>query len=137
MRIIQTLLGSLWVNGVRFMSITADILLFALIALFIGLFIQAVLRRKKETKQPKRLSRDIVNQYLEGFGGSANVVEASQDGTRLKVTLADYTLLDEDKIRALGVTNLFISGNKVKMTCPVDMSALVESLRPTEKERFE
>ena len=47
------------------------------------------------------------------MGGSDNIIESYAVGSRLNVKLKDNTLLDKEKIKALGIENIIEMSGKV------------------------
>lgn len=66
-------------------------------------------------------SKIIVDEWYAAIGGKDNLVEATQKGSRLILVLKNYSSIDKDALRNLGVIN-FIQGSQ-KITLVLKDSA--------------
>lgn len=56
-------------------------------------------------------SKIIISAWHAALGDKDNIIEATQKGSRLILVLKNYSLIDKDALRDLGVTN-FIQGSQ-------------------------
>ena len=75
-----------------------------LIALVIVLIV--LLNRKNKVKKDVEVPKEENNDWLNALGGHENILEAQGVGSRLTLKLQDNSLLDENKLKALGATSI-------------------------------
>lgn len=107
------------------MSIEIYVIIFALICIPVCLGLIVTFKSVKK-KSSSDMSEDLLDQFIAYFGGKNNLVRAFVEGGRTKVTVTDTLICNFNKLKELGVTNIFISGNTIKMMCPFDTSKLVD-----------
>ena len=56
---------------------------------------------------------DNSNEYIDAFGGKENILSAEAKGSRLIVKLIDFTKMDQDKLKTLGLDSLIKSTDKI------------------------
>ena len=67
--------------------------------------------RKKGT--PKIEDHTQGSDWLIALGGKENLLEVTANGSRLTVKLNDQNIIDKDKLKALGVTNIVTMSDKL------------------------
>ena len=90
------------------------ILLIVLSAVLVVAFVVALVfyfRVRKSDKINNKI--DNPNEYLEAFGGKENIVSCEAKTSRLIVVLNDYSKMNEEKLKSLGIESLIKATNKV------------------------
>ena len=90
------------------------ILLIILSAVLVVAFVVALVfyfRVRKSDKINNKI--DNPNEYLEAFGGKENIVSCEAKTSRLIVVLNDYSKMNEEKLKSLGIESLIKATNKV------------------------
>ena len=90
------------------------ILLIILSAILVVAFVVALVFYLKVRKNDK-IKNTITNpnEYVEAFGGKENIVSCEAKTSRLIVVLNDYSKMDEEKLKELGIESLIKATNKV------------------------
>lgn len=106
------------------------IALFFVAIIVITLLIIFFLNKKKKT------SKEVVNQisndsikWSEALGGSDNVIEVSAKGSRLVISLAESSKIDETKLKELGVTSIIKMSNKLTLVIEDNASKIEQLLK--------
>ena len=68
-------------------------------------------KRKKGT--PKIEDHTQGSDWLIALGGKENLIEVTANGSRLTVKLNDQNIIDKDKLKELGVTNIVTMSDKL------------------------
>lgn len=90
-------------------------LFFVAIILVTLLVIFLINKKKKTTKEVvNQISNDSIK-WFDALGGDDNVIEISSKGSRLVVSLADPSNIDEVKLKELGVTSIIKMSNKLTL----------------------
>jgi phosphotransferase system IIB component len=76
----------------------------------IALIIILVLKKKNKKKN---IPND--NYYLKLFGGKENIISCSSKGSRLVLELKDYSLIDENELKKIGINSLIKATNKITL----------------------
>ena len=86
----------------------------------------------KQSKPKKRVIQPIEDEkiiaFISCYGGLDNIESAELDGKRLKIKIKDIDKVDIEKLKTLGATGIFITGQTVKMVLPYDMEKLVNKI---------
>lgn len=93
------------------------------------LFIIAKVKSKDaviEVSKPEPSERS--NGILEALGGKENILEHSLTGSRLTLSLTDYSLVNEEKLNQLGVDSVIKMSNKIILVIKDDMSNLYKQM---------
>lgn len=86
----------------------AVVILIILVALIIILA-----NRKKISQKGKQTIVEQDSQvWLNALGGQDNIIDAVAKGSRLTVKLVDYSLIDNDKLKQLGVNSIVKMSDK-------------------------
>lgn len=88
--------------------------LVVIIILVIILIIVKSKDKKMATKEDK-LQTTNGNDWVDALGGKDNITEANAMGSRLTVVLKDQDLMNQDKLKELGVSNIMVMSNKVTL----------------------
>lgn len=90
------------------------ILLIILSAVLVVAFVVALVFYFRVRKSDKiNNTIDNPNEYLEAFGGKENIVSCEAKTSRLIVVLNDYSKMNEEKLKSLGIESLIKATNKV------------------------
>lgn len=82
------------------------------VILLIVLFL--VIRNFKKKKY--LLSRNNANnEMLINLGGQDNIIEAKATGSRLSLVLKDYSIVNESRLKELGVSSIIKMSNKITL----------------------
>lgn len=94
-----------------------DYLLFGIIALIVILILAFVFIKMMKNKQPKKVSaNDIpvdVNSIVEAVGGMSNIKETTATSSKVTFFVKDNSLVDLEKLKALGASGIVQTGEKV------------------------
>ncbi|MCF0108106.1 MAG: PTS transporter subunit EIIB [Bacilli bacterium] len=86
----------------------------AIVAIIAIVVVIILLKNKKPIDMKKeQLNKTSDDEWLVALGGKENIKEASAMGSRLTVVLNDQELLNQDKLKELGVSNIMTMSNKV------------------------
>ncbi len=66
----------------------------------------------------KPLSEEEISLIINLFGGEANIKGVSKEGSRYSFILKNVEKCNLEKIKDLGATGVFVSGNAVKLIFP-------------------
>lgn len=83
-----------------------------LVILFTVLYTVIKNRKKKKKQALPIVDKNEIYIYL---GGANNIISKSLNGSRLTVELKDVSLLNKDKLKSLGVTNIISMSNKITL----------------------
>ena len=96
------------INPLLLIGIIVAIVIIILIVIL--LIVKAVKRKKYfSTRSEAGLK------MIEAFGGRANIVSATNNGSRLSIVLNDYSLFNEEQAKALGVSSFIKMSNKITL----------------------
>ncbi len=96
----------------------------------IVMFCVALYKRKHEPTYTPRVitqsekSKDI----LSALGGIENIKEHSLNGSRMSLVLIDDSLLDETKLKELGIDSIIKMSKKVILVVKNDLSSLYQEI---------
>lgn len=71
---------------------------------------------KKESTMAVSVDRAEVDKFINAIGGQANIASTSHEVSRVKVSLKDVDLIDQDKLKALELDGAFLSGDQLQVT---------------------
>lgn len=97
-------------------------------------FFIALKKRKQNPIDDAKKENNIVSissraeKVLTALGGKENVIEHSCVGSRLSISLKDYSLLDEAALKKSGVTSLIKMEKKIILVIKDDCSLLYKEL---------
>lgn len=101
------------------------ILIILLVLLFV--FLVPYLKKKKSEKANSPLNVEP-NEWVNALGGKENIIELSAMGSRLSVSVNNASLLDENKLKELGVTSIMSMSNKVTLVVEDQAEKIKEKL---------
>ena len=81
-----------------------------LVVALLVIFIISLNRNKKPKKEEFQVN---ANEWEEALGGRDNIKDAYAAGSRLNVELHDSKLINEERIKELGVTSIIKMSNKI------------------------
>lgn len=88
------------------------VLCICLLAIVVSLIaIVIILIKKKFTSKKDDFSS--LEEYVEIFGGLANIIEVKARESRLSLVLKDYQVINEEKLKEKGVTSSIKMTNKI------------------------
>ncbi|MCK5731494.1 MAG: hypothetical protein KAH13_00595 [Tenericutes bacterium] len=73
----------------------------------------------------KPLSEEEISLIISLFGGDTNIKEVSKEGSRYSFELENVEKCNLEKIKDLGATGVFVSGNTVKLIFPFDANVIM------------
>lgn len=94
-----------------------------IIALIIAFIIINNVKKNKFLKQRNAANNELID-YL---GGIDNIIKANAMGSRLSLVLDNYDLVNEEKIKELGVSTIIRMSNKITLVIGEDAKD-IESL---------
>ena len=94
-----------------------EYLLYGIIALIVIVILAFIFLKVMKNKQPKEVSAaDIpvdVNSIIEAVGGKTNIKETTDTSSKVTFFVNDDSLVDLDKLKALGASGIVQTSNKV------------------------
>ena len=78
---------------------------------FLVFFVIKSIRKKSFNKQ----RQEAGNLIILALGGRENVVSIKASGSRLSLVLNDYSLVEDDKLKELGVSSILKMSNKITL----------------------
>lgn len=107
--------------GVLIAIIAAGVVLVILIALCIYL--------KVCKKNKIEINDEYIDELIKAFGGKENIKEVkTENGGRVAIEVNDLDLLDNDKIKELATSGVFITGNVVKTLYREDSQLVTKAM---------
>ncbi len=107
--------------GVLIAIIAASVVFVLLIALCIFL--------KKIKNEKVEINDEYIDELIKAFGGKDNIKEVkTENGGRVAIEVNDLDLLDNDKIKSLAVSGVFITGNVVKTLYREDSQLVTKAM---------
>lgn len=90
-----------------------------------ALVVFLLLRQKGKKQKPVEVKKDYSQSeiYL-ALGGKENVLTHSKAGSRISLTLKDYSKVDENKLNELGVDSVIKMSNKITLVVKGDPDSL-------------
>ena len=105
--------GSFLYNYGYLLAIGAAVIVAALLVTF-------VLLQRRKNKTPE-VSKDYSSSEIyEALGGKENVLTHQKAGSRISLTLNDYSKVDETKLNSLGVDSIIKMSNKITLVVKDD-----------------
>lgn len=90
--------------------------------LFIIFLVFNAVKKKSYLDQRKKANIEMINY----FGGKDNIISAKAQSSRLSLVLKDYNVLDENKLKELGVSSIIKMSNKVILVIGEEASKIAE-----------
>ena len=107
--------------GVIIAIVTAGIVIVLLIAVLIFL--------KKSKSNKVVIDDEYIDELILSFGGKDNIKSVkTENGGRVAVEVNDLDLLDNDKIKSLATSGVFITGNVVKTLYREDSQLVTKAM---------
>ena len=87
-----------------------EYLLYGIIALIVIVILAFIFLKVMKNKQPKQVSAADI---LEAVGGKTNIKETTATSSKVTFFVNDDSLVDLDKLKALGASGIVQTSNKV------------------------
>lgn len=81
--------------------------------------------RPKKAKKERHVD---VNEYFLALGGDENVVSHLRKGSRIELVLRDYSKIDKEKLKSIGVDSFLLLSNKLTLVVQGDAEKVEEIL---------
>lgn len=117
-----------FLNNLWWMIIAGICVLTGLYFLITDLIIPSIRKKKKVT--PKKEIN--VTSYLFALGGDSNILTHSRTGSRIVLTLNDYSLIQKDVLLELGVTGFIEKSDKLTLVIKDDAERVYKVLFPND-----
>lgn len=98
---------------------TVETIVFTLGFIILSTIFEVVLKKRREKKESVAIvtvDSAEVDKFIDSMGGQANIASASHEVSRVKVSLKDVDLIDQDKLKALELDGAFLSGDQLQVT---------------------
>ena len=99
------------------------------VIILITLIIFFLLNRNKTKKIDKTTYSISTNDWLDSLGGKDNILEISSRGSRLTLSLKEISLINETKLKELGVTSLLKMSNKLILVIEENAAKIEEIIK--------
>jgi phosphotransferase system IIB component len=83
-----------------------------ILIIFITLFFLLVLPKIRQKRKKATSISDAV-EWINSLGGSSNIISASSSRSRLTLEVKDSSLVDQNKLKLLGVSSIIIMSQKI------------------------
>lgn len=97
------------------------------IIIVLAVLITLILKKKKKKKLLVE-KKELHSQLIDGFGGVENVISSEAKGSRLNLVLKDYTKLNEERIKELGVSSIIKMSTKVTLIIGTQAKEISDSI---------
>ena len=110
------------------MELLRNIIIVVLIVIpALVLIILGVVRlMKRDAFKKERMAKN--NDIIIALGGRDNIVSFSSAGSRLSLVLKDYSLMEDEALKALGVSSIIKMSSKVTLVIGKDAEEIVKYL---------
>ena len=99
------------------------------VIILITLIILFLINRNKTKKIDKTTYSISTNDWLDSLGGKDNILEISSRGSRLTLSLKEISLINETKLKELGVTSLLKMSNKLILVIEENAAKIEEIIK--------
>ncbi|MBR2507028.1 MAG: PTS transporter subunit EIIB [Bacilli bacterium] len=99
------------------------------VIILITLIILFLFNRNKTKKIDKTTYSISTNDWLDSLGGKDNILEISSRGSRLTLSLKEISLINETKLKELGVTSLLKMSNKLILVIEENAAKIEEIIK--------
>ena len=99
------------------------------VIILITLIILFLFNRNKTKKIDKTTYSISTNDWLDSLGGKDNILEISSRGSRLTLSLKEISLINETKLKDLGVTSLLKMSNKLILVIEENAAKIEEIIK--------
>lgn len=107
-----------WIQNNLVLTICIIAIIVCLIAIPIILLVKKVKNKKPET--------EVQDDIIASFGGIENIKSASSRGSRLSLSLVDYSKVDDAKLKEIGVTSSIKMSDKITFVIG-EQASLIEA----------
>lgn len=83
-----------------------------ILIILVTLFFLLVLPRIKQKKKKTASITDAVD-WIDSLGGNSNIISSSSSRSRLTLEVKDATLVDQNKLKMLGVSSIIFMSKKI------------------------
>ena len=91
------------------------------VAVIIAILVVFLLLLQRKGKKPQEVKKEYSSSGIyEALGGKDNVLTHQKAGSRISLTLKDYSLIDENKLNELGVDSVIKMSNKITLVVKDD-----------------
>lgn len=102
------------------------IILCCVIPLVVLIILGVIRLIKRDSFKKERAAKN--NDIIIALGGRDNIVSFSSAGSRLSLVLKDYSLMEDDALKALGVSSIIKMSSKVTLVIGKDAEDIVKYL---------
>lgn len=99
------------------------------VIILLTLIILFLFNRNKTKKIDKTTYSISTNDWLDSLGGKDNILEISSRGSRLSLSLKEISLINETKLKELGVTSLLKMSNKLILVIEENAAKIEEIIK--------
>lgn len=113
--------------GIWISIMVAGVVFLVVLALFLYTYFKgkkegAIIAQKQQQKQIKN------EEALSALGGADNILDHSLNGSRIILVLNNYDVVDQGKLRELGVDSIVKMSNKITLVIKGDASSFYKKL---------
>ena len=102
--------------------------LVVVVVILLTILIIYIIKRPKDGKSKKKAPIDS-NEWITALGGLDNILEISATGSRLSIKAKDASLINQDALKELGVSNVIKMSEKIVLVTELDNQKIVENIR--------
>lgn len=95
---------------------------------FVSLYIQDYLFSYKQQAPSVKVNQEVVEKFLELFGGKDNIINVNYEQSRLRVEVKDVKKLKLEELKSLGAKGAFVAGNKLQAVIGSNASQLENAI---------
>ena len=90
-------------------------------AVIVATIVVVLLLLQKRNKKPTEVKKEYSsNEIIDALGGKENILTHQKAGSRISLTLNDYSLVNEEKLNTLGVDSIIKMSNKITLVVKDD-----------------
>jgi len=104
-----------------------------LILILGSVFVTMILALIRNLPSRSKAGKDY-SEVLSFLGGKANIINVAQQGSRITLWVSDQSRCDYQKLKELGATGVFISGDTIKIMWPNEAQELANYLKKNVQE---
>jgi len=104
-----------------------------LILILGSVFVTMILALIRNLPSRSKAGKDY-SEVLSLLGGKANIINVAQQGSRITLWVSDQSRCDYQKLKELGATGVFISGDTIKIMWPNEAHELANYLKKNVQE---
>ena len=98
------------------------------VIILLTILIIFVIKKPKKSSDKKKAPIDS-NQWVDALGGIENILEISATGSRLSVKAKDPSLINQEALKELGVSNIIKMSEKLILVTELDNQKIVENIK--------